>query len=158
MDTVKERELLPGFRLKSVSGSLVGPQDYRGKKNVVVVFFDPLCAECSDFLNRMSERYDDYKEADAEILAVGVGRVSDVRDFSEKRNLPFPVLADEEQLVMLRYVTELPSIFVADRYGEVRIVITPDKTSHFPEQTRILDRLQLIELECPECGVPTWTP
>jgi len=155
MNGPKEGDMLSGFRLQSAAGETLGPQDYKEKKNLVVVFFDPRCAPCTDFLSDMAARYEDYTEMDAEVLAVGGGSLDEVREVAASRGLPYPVLADPDGHVRSRYSGVVPAVFVADRFGEIRLVRAEDG-EHLPDQTAILDRLALIELECPECGVPTW--
>ena len=157
MELVKEQEMLPDFRLESAGGGMLGPQDYKEKKNLVVVFFDPACAPCGNFLSDVAARYDNYRDTNTEILAIGEGSLDEVRDATSGRQLPFPVLADSDGHVLRKYSDSTPAVFVADRFGEVRLVRSAEEGKHFPDQPTILSRLELIEFECPECGVPTWT-
>ena len=156
MTLVKEHDLLPIFQLHSGTGDMVGSQDYRGKKGLVVIFFDPDCDSCNDFLYEIGERYSDYQSMDAEVLAIGEGSVDEIREIVDDPTIPFPILADPDNNVLGHYADSTPAIFVADRYGEVRAVVKPKANEHFPDQAVILSNLELAELECPECGVPTW--
>jgi peroxiredoxin len=145
--------MAPDFRLESDSGEMISPEDYREKKNLVLIFFDAGCGECSDFLKGIADRYQDYVDANAEVLAIIEGSKDDKHDISERMNLPFPILADPDRHVLGKYADKTPAIFVTDRFGEIDLIFLED---HLPDQNKILDRLQLSELECPECGVPTW--
>lgn len=157
MERVKERDMLPGFRLESINGKTFNPSDYRGKKNLVLVFLDAACVPCRDMLDDFAARYPEYQDAVTEILVIGVGSADEVSGAVEGKNLPFPILADPNGDVLRLYTDQSPAIFAADRYGEIRVALSGDdvQTSN---QDLILDKLDLAELECPECGVPTWTP
>ncbi len=156
MEQLKERELMPGFRLHSVRGDIVGPDDYRGQKNLLLVFFAIECEECGQFLEDAAERYDDYVEANSEILVIGDAPESDLRDISEGLHLPFPVLSDPEGVVLNQYTNGIPTLIVLDRYGEIKMIKRLANGEHIPDQDQLLTQLQLNELECPECGVTTW--
>lgn len=153
---VKEHEMLPNFTLEAVDGSLVDSTDYKGKTDLVVIFFDPKCEGCGQFLCEISERYEEYLEANAAVIAIGEGSMSDVKTAVHSMNLPFAVLADHDGRVGGRFNASLPSAFVTDRYGEVREVQHGAETRRFPNQDSMLTRIELNELECPECGAPTW--
>ncbi|MEN6370990.1 MAG: redoxin domain-containing protein [Armatimonadota bacterium] len=157
MEKVNERQMLPDFRLESIDGRIMGPSDYRGKKNLVLVFFDAACISCRDIPVDFAERYSDYQDADTEILAVGIGPKDAVSDVTYGKNLPFPVLVDTNGDVLRQYADESPAIFAADRYGEIRVAHSGDDADS-SDQDFVLDRVNLAELECPECGVPTWVP
>lgn len=156
MERLKERELLPGFRLKSVDGTLIGPQDYRERKNLVLVFFDIDCEPCGRFLEDAMHRYDDYLEQNAEILVIGNAPESDLRDLVKGLRLPFPVLSDPEGVVLDEYSNGVPTVIVTDRYGEIKMVERMDNGKMLPNQDKILSQLDLIEMQCDECGVSTW--
>jgi len=156
MEKVKEREMLPGFRLQSIKGNAISPADYRAKKNLALLFFDAACISCRDILDDFARRYDDYQDAVSEVLVIGKGSMDEVLRAVADKDLPFPVLVDTSGEVLNRFADTTPAVIVADRFGEIRIMMSGDDIDA-SVQDRILDRLNLIELECPECGVPTWT-
>ena len=152
MEKLQEHDRLPLFELRSDTDQTVGPQDFKEKKNLVLVFFDLDCTDCNDFLDEMSERYEDYQSENAEILAIGEGPLDRIKQVANARSLPFLVLADPDGNVLKMFSDSTPAIFVADRFGEIRMTRGKDD-SHFPDQDKIIDRLDLAELECPECSV-----
>ncbi len=156
MELLKERDMLKSFQLESVTGGSIDIYTYKGKQSLVLVFFGTDCSKCNDFLSALASRYDEYKSADAEILAIGEGTDDRVREIAHARSLPFPVLADPEGSVLSLYSTEVPAVFVADRFGEVRMTSLSSDDAHLPNQERLLTALQLAQLECPECGISTW--
>lgn len=153
MKVLKEHDLLPVFELKTIDGKSISPIDYKEKKNMVFLFFDAECSSCIDFLDEVEKRYNDYKEEEAEVFAIGEGPKDHLVDVIGEMDYPFPVLIDKNGTVMSRFTDETPAVFVTDRFGEIRMIF---KGEHLPDQQKILDNLDLYELECPECGVPTW--
>lgn len=153
MEVLREMEILPGFRLRSVTGEFISPYDYKEKQNLVIFFFDTSCEQCGDFLKDAADRYGEYLEADTEILVVGNAPVSDLADISDGLGLPFPILSDPESIVLDEFSNGIPTVVVADRFGEIRMVTRLEGDRHSFDQDKVLTQLQLIELECPECGV-----
>jgi peroxiredoxin len=157
MELIKEHNVLPIFKLESGEGQMLGPDDFKEKKALVLVFFDTDCVPCNDFLDDIAARYDEYKAENAEVLAIGEGSIDKVREIANARSLPFPVLADTDGHVMRMFAETVPAIIVADRFGEVRFTRSvKEDGDHFLDQEFILNQIDLTELECPECGVPTW--
>ncbi|MBI2843424.1 MAG: redoxin domain-containing protein [Armatimonadetes bacterium] len=158
MERVQEHSLLRDFRLESGTGEIISPMDFRGRRNLVIVFFDPGCEQCRRFLSNTAERYGDYTDLNTEVLAVGEAGADQLRTLANSMGLPFIVLADPDGCALSRYAQSVPATFVADRYGEVRLAYSGMEADHFPDQEVILSQLDLAELECPECGAPTWFP
>jgi peroxiredoxin len=153
MEKLRVHSLLPIVMLESVDGRVMGPQDYKGKRNLLLILFDVDCDNCLEFLCSVANRYSDYIAEGTEVIAVGVGEKVNLQDIARSNNLPFPVLVDPEGLFIERYSDEIPAVFAADKFGEIRLVALGDE---FPDQKLLLDSFDLMELECPECGVSTW--
>ena len=45
----------------------------------------------------MSERYEDFEERGARVVAIGMGRVDMAKHFAETRGIPFPLLVDHDR-------------------------------------------------------------
>jgi peroxiredoxin len=153
MEKLKVHSQLPPVILEAVDGRIMGPQDYRGKRNLLLVLFEADCESCMEFLCSVADKYSDYIAEGTEVMAIGEGGIEDLQDIVQSSNLPFPVLVDPEGLFVDRYSDETPAVFAADKFGEVRLVVYGNE---FPDQKLLLDNFGLMELECPECGVPTW--
>ncbi len=70
------------------------------------------------------------------------------------------MLADENGKVSARYrKSSAPgaALVVLDRYGEPYGHWLADDADRLPGAEAVLSALRLIELECPECGVPDWS-
>lgn len=146
---------VPDFRLESAEGRLVSPIDYKGRKNLVIIFFNPRNSEDLQTLSAVRQRYHEFADANAEVLGVCSGSIEEFRECANAMRFPFPVLADVRREATCAYCVIGPMIFVSDRFGELRMQndLTKDVDETLDEA---LSTLELVEIECPECGVSTW--
>ncbi|MEX2244678.1 MAG: redoxin domain-containing protein [Fimbriimonadaceae bacterium] len=140
--------LAPDFSLKSANAeglakddfglSTVKLGDYRGKKNVVLLFFPGVFTPpCTQEMCTMSEGINDYKELGAEVLGISVDSALAQRVWAEKENIKVKLLSDYEKKTVRAYDVVLPDFlgmgegsrraaFVIDREGVVRYAeVTP---------------------------------
>ena len=120
---VSLQESAPDFTLKSLDGSNLRLEEYRGQV-VLINFWASWCGPCRQempLLDRLHQRYEDTGFA---VLGVNVeGEVGPARDIVDKTKVSFPVLIDTGQQVSERYNLEaMPSTIVVDRDGVVRYI------------------------------------
>lgn len=148
---LKLRTTIPIFQLMSAEGRPVSIWDYKGRKNIVLVFLTKDQWQlCLEFLRSTINVYHQYEEEDAIVLAIVQGNLADATALHHDLKPSFPILYDPDGKVTQRFTSHLPAVFVADRYGEVHAkwIVEPEKG--FPTQKEVLDALDLINLECPE--------
>ncbi len=97
----------PEFALKDQSQKEVKLSDYKGKKNVVLMFYpldwSPVCTnEHACFVNDMKK----FDSLDAQILGLSVDSVWSHKAYAEKMGINYPLLADFQ-----------PRGAVADKFG-----------------------------------------
>jgi peroxiredoxin len=85
----------PEFTLKDQSQKEIKLSDFRGKKNVVIVFYpldwSPVCTnEHACFVNDMKR----LEQLDAQVLGLSVDSVWSHKAFAEKMGIQYPLLAD----------------------------------------------------------------
>ena len=85
----------PEFTLKDQSQQDVKLSDFRGKKNVVLVFYpldwSPVCTnEHACFVNDMRQ----FETLDAQVLGLSVDSIWSHKAFAEKMGIKYPLLAD----------------------------------------------------------------
>ena len=85
----------PDFVLKDQSQKEVKLSDFKGKKNVVIVFYpldwSPICTnEHACFVNDMKS----FESLDAQVLGLSVDSVWSHKAFAEKMGIHYPLLAD----------------------------------------------------------------
>lgn len=113
----------PDFTLKSLEGSNLRLEEYRGQV-VLINFWASWCGPCRQempLLDRLHQRYVDTGFA---VLGINVeGEEAPARELIDKIPVTFPVLIDEGQLVSELYKLEaMPSTVVVDRDGVVRYI------------------------------------
>jgi peroxiredoxin len=150
-------KVVPDFILPAVGGKQVGPRDFKQRANLVIVYLDlDRCGRCADYLRELADNYHVYRELETDIIAVSPQPVADLQSRIGAMGLPFPVLSDEQGQMGQVYLggqagAMVGGIFVADRFGALRTQILARGENDLPNQQSILDWLNLIEMECPEC-------
>ncbi len=110
---LKPGDMAPDFTLPSTVGEKVTLSDYRGKKNVILLFypldFSPVCSvetkQCGEMLPATGG-------PDVEVLGVSVDSIWAHKAFAAQQGITYPLLADFQ-----------PRGAVAEKYG----VYLPDK-------------------------------
>ncbi len=119
----------PDFTLKDQSQKEVKLSDFKGKKNVVIVFYpldwSPVCSnEHACFVNDMKR----FEQLDAQVLGVSVDSAWSHKAFAEKMHISYPLLADFQPrgVVAEKFGVYLPdkgisgrAIAIVDRNGKV---------------------------------------
>jgi len=93
--TVAAGQTAPEFTLKDQSMQEVKLADFRGKKNVVIIFYpldwSPTCTqEHACVVNEMKR----FEQLDAQVLGVSVDSAWSHKAYAEKMNIKYPLLAD----------------------------------------------------------------
>ncbi|MDO8683137.1 MAG: redoxin domain-containing protein [Armatimonadota bacterium] len=155
---IQNHALVPQFDLPATRGKRARIWSYKGHQNLVIFFVTGVKdAEARTFLKDLASRYDDYLEHNCEILVVSQDNIETLESVASELGLPFPLVSDVDGSVTERYTESVPAVFVVDRYGELYAQSEVDRVSDLADHERILAGLHLIEMECPECGVTTWT-
>lgn len=146
-------EMMPDCTLVSMNGKRIRVSDYRGRRNLVLIF----CArdnskEIRSFLRQVFEQRSEFEGQEVQMLVI-------VLDADEKSefllNLPFQVVRDEKGHahdlagVAGNEKDFRPVVYVVDRYGEIQHVWR-DIDASCANVATILDWVRYINLECPE--------
>lgn len=157
---IRSGSLVPNFRLPATNrpGQL-GPPDYKQHLNLVLMFFPSAeCKPCKRLLREIANRHEEYKQLEAEVLAISTDSKARLRQLASDLDLPFPVLSDNDATVTNQYLTteevaKKAAIFVTDRWGEVFAkIFEPDRNLRAALDVR--EWLEFIELQCEECFPP----
>ena len=85
----------PDFELKNQHGELVKLSDFRGSKNVVLVFYPfAFTGVCTGELCSLERELPQFQNDDVQILAVSNDSPFSLRVFAEKEGLEYPLLSD----------------------------------------------------------------
>lgn len=135
--TIAIGEKAPQFSLLSSEGKQVCLSDYLGK-NVVLYFYPkdmtPGCTtEACDF----RDFHKDFSDANAVILGVSPDPITRHEKFIEKYNLPFELLADENQEAAIAYgVWKLKKNFGKEYMGIERSTFVIDQNGVLVKEWR----------------------
>jgi putative peptide zinc metalloprotease protein len=100
MTSIEVGRVAPSFRLPSGQGPEIGPDDYRGRRNVVVWFTKGMgCPFCRQHMTQIVRGYPSFQALNAEVLEVTSTPPERGRLYVGKFNIPFPYLCDPEYRV-----------------------------------------------------------
>jgi thioredoxin-dependent peroxiredoxin len=103
-DKVAAGSLAPNFTLPSQSGKVVSLSDFLGKKPVVLFFYPKDDTPgCTKEACAFRERYEDFREINAEVIGISSDSMESHRSFAAKHELPFTLLSDEGAKVRKLY-------------------------------------------------------
>ncbi|AJH77690.1 TlpA family protein disulfide reductase [Heyndrickxia coagulans] len=112
----------PPFSLEDLQNTQTFTLGADMKKPVIVNFWASWCPPCRSEAPELAAFYNKNKEK-INLYAVNVtksDRLKDVRDFSKKYGLTFPVLLDRDGTVSQRYwVTTIPTTFLISKDGVI---------------------------------------
>jgi len=87
----------PPFRLPAAAGGEIGPEDYRGKANLIVWFTKGMgCPFCRQQMSQIARGYGRFRSRNAEVLEVTVTKPERARFYAKNFPLPFPYLCDPD--------------------------------------------------------------
>jgi thioredoxin-dependent peroxiredoxin len=159
-------QIVPNFTLPSIAGGKVSVRDFRQRRNLVIIHMDvSRCDECISVLREFGDDYQTYRDLETEILVVLPHSLAEIGSRLGGMDLPFPVLSDEGGRVTELYLGHPPgrgpvaTVFLTDRYGDLRVEMRAEEAGEMPNRQAIVDWLSLLETECPECGTAegSWT-
>jgi len=128
--SVEVGQSAPEFTLSNQFGEKVSLSDYRGKKNVVLMFYPfAFAGVCTGKLCTIRDRYTDFSNDDTVVLSVSCDSAYTLKVFAEQEGLTHPMLSDfwPHGTVAQAYGAFLPekgfatrASFVIDKDGIVR--------------------------------------
>jgi peroxiredoxin Q/BCP len=123
-------DLAPDFELQAASGQTVRLSAFRGRKNVVLFFYPKdATAGCTLEACTFRDAYNDFLDANAEVIGVSSDSLESHNRFADRHRLPFLLLSDPHGTVGAHYdVRKALGIFpgrvtfLIDKEGIVRHV------------------------------------
>lgn len=116
----------PDFQATSADGQTHTLSQYRGKANVVLVFYPGnYTPVCTAQLCSFRDHWNDIQTKDTIVLGINPANVGRLKGFAESRKFPFPLLADEGTQIASKYGCRiLPgiinrSVIVIDHEGKI---------------------------------------
>jgi peroxiredoxin Q/BCP len=143
--------MAPDFSLLDEHGLPVSLKDFRGKK-VVVLYFYPkdFTSGCTTEACSFRDNYKPYEDKDAVVIGISLDGVESHAKFSEKYNLPFPILSDSRKEAAKTYgvlgiggfLTKRVT-FIINKDGKITHIFSKvDVKKHSEEVLKALEELQ----------------
>ena len=129
-------ERAPNFKVTSLDGETFELKDFRGEKNVVLIFGSATCPFTAASIEGMNELYDDYKDEDVAFFFVYVreahpgdrlpsheereDKARAAEFFREEEDVEMPILVDEVKGSIHKKYGGLPNpAYIVDKSGHV---------------------------------------
>ncbi len=147
MITLKIGDKAPDFEVKNQQGEVVKLKDYLGKK--IVLFFYPKASTpgCTMEAKNLRDHYGEFTDKGYDVVGVSADSEKRQLNFSNKNELPYNLLADENKDVINAYGVWGPkkfmgreydgihrTTFIIDEKGFIEDIITKVKTKVHTEQ------------------------
>ena len=147
MTSLKIGDKVPAFSVSDDRGNIQSLEDYLGKK--LVVFFYPKANTpgCTAEACDLRDHFKELQDAGYSLLGVSADSAKSQRNFSEKFDFPFPLLADQDKAVINAFGVwglkkfmgkEYEGIhrktFIIDEKGKVARIIDKVKTKEHASQ------------------------
>src|SRR6185437_1766317 len=98
------------------AGSPVTLSSFRGKKRVLIAFFQlAFTSTCTAELCDMSDDFDQFLDKDVVILPISVDSVPSLREFKAKHNMRVDLASDFKRDISRAYGVLIPDRFYAER-------------------------------------------
>lgn len=157
---LESRKAIPIFELSLNKGKTINLWDFKQLKNLLIIFHHgSQCSICRNKLRKIAKVYSELRKLETEVLAVSTESLEKVKEQAKKDALPFHMLSDTsgKATALYTYIDEarngpFPSIFIADRYGELRKQEIANEADQLLSEQEFLSCLLLLEGGCPECS------
>jgi peroxiredoxin len=143
MTGIEIGQIPPPFRLPTGQGPEIGPEDYRGRQNVVVWFTKGIgCPFCRRHMTQLVHGYPSFAALNAEVLEVTSTPTDRARFYVNNYRVPFPYLCDPDYRVRRSWGLEKRSHSLAwyavKLYSGVKSGVPPNDFSDKPPAVRDL--------------------
>lgn len=135
---VKPGDKAPEFEAEITGGKKISLSDYLGKK--VVLYFYPrdMTPGCTNQACSLRDNYDEIKKKTV-LFGISTDNLESHRKFTEKHNLPFPLIYDKDGKIAEKYgvkriIGVKRTTFIIDEKGNISDVIEKVDTKNHAEQ------------------------
>lgn len=100
MQTLKPGDKVPNFKVNDQDGNSISSEDYKGKKWIVFFYPKANTPGCTAEACNLRDNYAELQKEGYELLGVSADSEKRQKNFKEKYDFPFPLLADENKEVI----------------------------------------------------------
>ncbi|GAB3367139.1 thioredoxin-dependent thiol peroxidase [Arachidicoccus ginsenosidivorans] len=154
--TLKAGDKAPAFKGVDQDGNVISLSDFKGKK--VVLYFYPKdnTPGCTAQACNLRDNYDALTGLGYQVIGVSGDSVKSHKKFEQKFDLPFPLIADEDKVILNDYgvygakkfmgrsfLGIHRTTFLIDEKGIIKAIITKPETKNQAQQ--VLDTWEALE-------------
>ena len=154
--TLKVGDKAPAFKGVDQNGDVISLSDFKGKK--VVLYFYPKdnTPGCTAQACNLRDNYDRLTGLGYQVIGVSGDSVKSHKKFEQKFELPFPLIADEDKVILNEYgvygakkfmgrsfLGIHRTTFLIDERGIIKAIITKPETKNQAQQ--VLDTWEALE-------------
>lgn len=152
LDLIPVGKKAPNFSAKAADGKPISLSQFHGKKNLVLVFYQgSFCSVCGEQLTNLQKHLGDFKQQDAEILAISADDAVHAAQTAGEHGLSFPVIPDKDKALIKQFgVANVsrkgiawPSLYIVDKKGIIQLSYA-NRNGHRLHSNEILPKLSQI--------------
>jgi peroxiredoxin Q/BCP len=147
MKTLQAGDTVPSFKTVDQDENTISSSDFNGKKSIVFFYPRANTPGCTAEACNLRDHYKTLQEKGYQLFGVSADAPKKQKNFANKYELPFPLLADEDKSVINAFGVWGPkkfqgrvyegihrTTFLIDEKGKVEAVISKVKTKDHAEQ------------------------
>lgn len=139
MKTLQVGDKVPQFTVMDQDGNAVSNTDFAGKKWVVFFYPKADTPGCTAEACNLRDHFQELKDAGYALLGVSADSQKKQANFRKKYQFPFPLLADEDRVVIEGFGVWGPKKFMGREYdGIYRITFVIDEQGTI---ARVIDKV-----------------
>ena len=148
--------MAPDFSASDTEDRKIQLSDYKGKKNVMLVFNRGFAwPYCRKHMAQLRQDYQQFVSRNTEIIAIGPESAKEFKQWWHEHQMPFTGIADPEHVVAKMYgqqvkvlkLGRMPASFLIDKNGNIRHKHFGESMSDIPENQQILSLLDELNKE-----------
>lgn len=154
MNSIKVGDKLPDFTGVDQNQNVISAKDFKGKKLIIYFYPKDNTPGCTAQACNIRDNYTFLTERGFAVIGVSTDSVKSHKKFEEKFNLPFPLIADEDKVIVTQFGVWGTKKFMGKTYdgihrttfiinenGVVTHIIDKPDTKHQTEQiVELLDK------------------
>ncbi|HEX8332949.1 MAG TPA: thioredoxin-dependent thiol peroxidase [Segetibacter sp.] len=147
MTELKEGIKAPSFTGFDQNGNKVSLKDFLGKKVVLYFYPHDNTPSCTAQACNLRDNYAELREQGYEVIGISTDKIKSHKKFEQKFNLPFTLIADEDQKIAEKYgiwgekkfmgrtfIGLHRTTFLIDEKGKIKKIIRKPNTKNHTQQ------------------------
>ena len=119
MKTLQAGDKAPDFKVNDQDGNIISSKDYIGKKWIVFFYPKADTPGCTAEACNLRDNYKELQKQGYELIGVSADNEKNQKKFKEKYHFPFPLLADEDKIVINGFGVWGPKKFMGREYDGI---------------------------------------